>query len=53
MIIKNNKPRSHGAVGELLIYINIIKKQHKKAKTKHVQNHHSGFPAIIINTTPT
>lgn len=49
----NNKTETHGAVWESLVCIDIIKKHLKKAKTKHMQNQHSGFLATLINTALT
>ncbi len=46
---RNSKTRTHGAVGESLVCIDIIKEHLKQAKTEHVQNRNSGFLATIIN----
>ena len=49
----NSKTGTHDAVWESLVCIDIIKKHHKKAKTNHIQNRHSGFLATAISTALT
>lgn len=47
---RNSKIKTYVTIWELLVYIDIIKKPIKKAKTKHMQNQNSGFLITIINT---